>query len=119
MTDPFSFLQSTSLKETAFPETSRYHGIETNTYENDAGDEIVYLERRFLPQPDKFELLQEHIVTENERLDNLTNEYFGDPEQFWKICDANSAIRPNELVETIGNKIRITLPEGIPGNNNG
>lgn len=119
MTDPFSFLQPAALKVSAFPETSRYHGIETATFQNDPDERITYLSRRFVPQSDRFDLLQEHVVNEGERLDNLTSQYYNDPEQFWKICDANGVLRPNELVETIGNKIRITLPEGIPGNSNG
>jgi len=68
-----------------------------------------------IPQPDRFALLQEHIVTEGERLDNICNQYFGDPEQFWRICDANGVLNPEELTESTGKQIRITLPEGIPG----
>jgi hypothetical protein len=60
-------------------------------------------------------LLQLHTVTEGERLDNITARYLGDPEQFWRVCDANNAMRPEELTETIGRKLRITLPEGITG----
>ncbi|MFL5804527.1 MAG: hypothetical protein ACJ8CR_22625 [Roseiflexaceae bacterium] len=41
--------------------------------------------------------------------------YLDDPEQFWRICDANRAMRPDELTETVGRRLRITLPEGIPG----
>ena len=37
------------------------------------------------------------------------------PRQFWRVCDANAAMRPDELTETIGRRLRITLPEGIPG----
>ena len=32
--------------------------------------------------------------------------------------DANGAIRPNELLAAIGHRIRITLPENIPGPQN-
>ncbi|MGH7229842.1 MAG: LysM domain-containing protein, partial [Nitrospiraceae bacterium] len=41
--------------------------------------------------------------------------YVGDPEQFWRLCDANAAMRPEELTGIIGRVLRITLPEGIPG----
>ena len=41
--------------------------------------------------------------------------YLGDPEQFWRLCDANGAMRPDELTETVGRRLRITLPEGVPG----
>jgi hypothetical protein len=57
-------------------------------------------------------------VTEGDRLDNITAHYLGDPEQFWRVADANNAMNPTDLVkqpENINRKLRITLPEGIPG----
>jgi hypothetical protein len=101
-----------------FSITSRYYGLATVTIERPDGEKIVYVRRRFVPPPERFELLQEHTVTEGERLDNITAQYLGEPEQFWRICDANGAIRPDELSETIGQRLRITLPEGIPGTPN-
>jgi hypothetical protein len=98
-----------------FSITSRYYGIDTVTIETSDGTKITFVRRRFVPPPERFDLLVEHVVTEGERVDNITAHYLGDPEQFWRVCDANGAIRPEELVETIGRRIRITLPEGIPG----
>ena len=98
-----------------FPATSRYHDSETATLELPDGSELVYLRRRFVPSPDRFALLQVHVVVSGDRLDNVTAHYLGDPEQFWRIADANGALRPEELVERIGRRLRITLPEGLPG----
>lgn len=98
-----------------FPMTSRYHGIATATHTTTDGRTITYLRRRFIPPPERFILLVEHTVVEGDRLDNITAQYLGDPEQFWRICDANVAMRPEELTETIGRRLRITLPEGISG----
>ena len=44
----------------------------------------------------------------------LTARYIGDPEQFWRVCDANRALLPDELTAAAGSVIRITLPEGVP-----
>jgi len=119
VTDPIkAILQAGTLKTNAFPPTSRYHGIESATRETADGRTIVYLRRRFVPSPERFALLQEHTVTEGDRLDNITAQYLGDPEQFWRICDANGVMNPDELTETIDGRIRITLPEGIPGSTN-
>jgi hypothetical protein len=101
-----------------FPPSSRYFSVVATTLEGRDGRVIVYLERRFVPPPQRFALLQEHVVTQGERLDNITGQYLDDPEQFWRICDANRAMRPDELTETIGRRLRITLPEGIPGTPN-
>jgi hypothetical protein len=101
-----------------FPPQSRYHGIETATLPANEGRLLAYLRRRFLPAPERFSLLFEHVVTEGERLDQIAGKHLGDAEAFWRIADANAAMRPEELTETIGRRLRITLPEGIPGTPN-
>lgn len=101
-----------------FPQTSRYFSTETTTIEARDGKTYAYLRRRFLPQPERFTVLQEHTVVEGDRLDNLAARYLGDPLQFWRVCDANRAMRPDGLTEEVGRRLRITLPEGIPGTPN-
>lgn len=98
-----------------FPPTSRYKNIETATLETADDKEIIYIKRRFVPASDRFSLLQEHVVTQGDRLDNITVRYHNDPLQYWRICDANNAMKPTELTDVIGRRLRITLPEGIPG----
>lgn len=93
---------------------SRYSGVAVASHELADGTRVSYLRRRFVPPGDRFVLLVEHRVHEGERLDNVTAKYLGDPEQFWRVCDANDAIDPNELTAR-GRTIRITMPEGIPG----
>jgi hypothetical protein len=110
-----ALLQPGLLKNTLFPPNSRYAGIETAMIQGADGRPVIYLRRRFVPAPDKFALLQEHVVAQGERLDNIAARYLGDPEQFWRLCDANAAMLPDELTETMGRRLRITLPEGIPG----
>ncbi len=101
-----------------FPINSRYYFTKTTKLEVSEGHEIVYLRRRFVPPPERFALLFEHTVTDGERLDNITAQHLGDPEQFWRIADANNAVAPEELTEERGRRLRITLPEGIPGTPN-
>jgi hypothetical protein len=103
-----------SVTAAQFPATSRYNGIATATLQSRDGTTIIYLERRFVPSPDRFALLQLHTVTQAERLDNIAAQYLGDPTAFWRLCDANNAMRPDDLTETLGRQLRITLPEGIP-----
>jgi hypothetical protein len=97
-----------------FQPSSRYFSIETASYETPDGKVMRFVGRRFLPALDRFTLLQEHLVTEGERLDNITARYLGDPEQYWRLCDANPVMHPEQM-EIVGRRIRITLPEGIPG----
>lgn len=102
----------------SLPFTSRYYGLETATIKTPDGREVVYLRRRFVPQPARFALLEEHTVRQGERLDHIAAQHLGDPELFWQLCDANGALRPEELAEPAGRVLRITLPEGIPGTPN-
>lgn len=107
--------QADRLATTLFPPNSRYHGIDTATLEDPDGGTVIYLRRRFVPALERFDLLLEHVVVQGDRLDTIAARYLGDPEQFWRICDANGALRPEALTESIGRRLRITLPEGITG----
>ena len=110
-----AILAQTALKRTLFAATSRYFGVDTATIERPGRPPIVYLRRRFLPTSSRFQTIQEHTVIQGERLDAITAESLADATLFWRLCDANAAMRPDELTETVGRAIRITLPEGLPG----
>jgi hypothetical protein len=103
---------------TQFAPNSRYSNIETARLTRPDGETVAYLTRRFVPPPERFDLLFEHIVLAGERLDTIASQSLGDPELFWQLCDANRAMRPADLLEP-GRSLRITLPEGIPGASNG
>lgn len=99
-----------------FDPTSRYAKIPTATLTlTDAGGtsrEIRYVRRRFVPAAEGMTTLVEHTVAQGERLDNITARYLGDPTQFWRVCDANNVLRPEELTEEVGRVIKIALPQG-------
>lgn len=48
--------------------------------------------------PGELEVRREHRVVAGERLDQLAERYYGDPLLYWLICDANSAIFPEDLM---------------------
>ncbi len=99
-----------------FDPTSRYANLETATLDVQDRDgrprEVRYVRRRFVPPPaDEAATLVEHTVIDGDRLDNVTARYLDDPEQFWRVCDANNAMRPRELTEEAGSRIKIALPQ--------
>ena len=94
---------------------SRYANLPLVSWTDPTGAIISYVSRRFLPTGDEFDLLLLHTVIAGERLDNITAQYLDDPQQFWRVCDANEAMSPFDLTATPGQTIRITLPQGIPG----
>lgn len=93
-----------------FEPASRYYLLKRTAYKMPDGREIAYVGRRFLPQGEKMPLLAEVIVTEGDRLDLITARTLGDPEQFWKVCDANNAMNPVDLMK-IGSKLRVPVPQ--------
>jgi hypothetical protein len=110
-----SVLNPDTVSVPRFPPTSRYAAIPTTTVTGPDGREITYLRRRFVPPPERFAVVREYAVEQGDRLDRLAATHVGDAELFWRLCDANGVLRPDELTDTVGRRIRITLPEGIPG----
>ena len=90
--------------------TSRYKDIEIATWKTVDGREYRYVRRRFIPSAEGTIVLAVHTVTSSDRLDNITARYLGDPEQFWRVCDANRAIRPDDLIE-VNRTLQIPLPQ--------
>lgn len=118
--DPLeAFKQANGLVTPLFPPTSRYYGLAAAQLTAADGRVVTYLRRRFVPPPENFATLSEHRVVAGDRVDNLAARYLGDPEQYWRLCDANGVLHPNELTEEPGESVRITLPEGVPGGEDG
>ncbi len=51
-------------------------------------------------------------MLDGDRLDLIAHRYLGDPELYWRICDANRALRPEELTAEPGR--RLVIPIGMP-----
>ena len=92
-----------------FELTSRYAAIPTATLTTPDGREVAYVRRRFLPRGTAMPLLVEVIVAQGDRLDLIAARTLGDSEQFWRVCDANDAMRPLDLMET-GRTLRVPVP---------
>lgn len=97
-----------------FPPTSRYHGVPTRSFTTADGETVVHLARRLLPDSAGFALLHWHTVVSGERLDLIAASELGDAEAFWRIADANDAMRPQDLAAVLGRRLAITLPQGFP-----
>jgi hypothetical protein len=93
-----------------FDSNSRYAAVETTTLHDADGRAIAYIRRRFLPQGSGMPLLVEVVVGQGDRLDLITARTLGDPEAFWRVCDANDALDPGELEQT-GRRLRVPLPQ--------
>lgn len=97
-----------------FPPSSRYSPLEVAETTLPDGSRLSYLRRRFVPDPSRFATFTQHTVAQGDRLDRVTYQYLGDPQQYWRIADANGVLHPDDL-EQVERRVRITLPEGLPG----
>lgn len=88
-----------------FAKGSRYEMVPDAVYIDPSGREIVYKRLRLIPAAPA---LQVHTVRHEERLDLIAFQYYQDPEQFWRVCDANVSLRPEDLEEA-GRRLLIPL----------
>ena len=96
-----------------FDPGSRYYALEKATYTTKEGKEIAYIRRRFCPQADTLSTLIEVTVNDGDRLDQIAAKTIGNPEHFWRICDAQNAMNPEELTQKPGRSLTIPIPEVI------
>jgi hypothetical protein len=94
-----------------FDPKSRYYSIDTTILVAADGRMIAYKRRRFLPPAGSALVLAEVMPTVDERLDLLTARTLGDPEAFWRVCDANGTLSPFRLLEDRSQSIRIPTPQ--------
>jgi hypothetical protein len=92
-----------------FAKGSRYEKVPQAVYTAREGRQCPYVLLRTFPVPGPAR--QFHDVGSHERLDLIAAEFFGDPQQFWRLCDANRALRPEDI-ETVGTRLTIPLVTG-------
>jgi nucleoid-associated protein YgaU len=93
-----------------FARGSRYERVPNEVYVDARGREVPYKLLRLLPAA--LPAVQSHTVVAGDRLDLIAHTYLGDPELFWRICDANTALRPEELTDELGRLL--SIPLGAP-----
>lgn len=94
-----------------FDPRSRYAKLGTETLTVN-GRQFNYAKRRFLPQPDSISSVQQVRVGAGDRADLISTRTLGDPEQYWRICDANRTMHPLELTRLPGAVLRVPAPGG-------
>jgi nucleoid-associated protein YgaU len=92
-----------------FFQGSRYATVGEAELIDRQGRVIRYKRIRFIP-PTPAQV--GHRVSQGERLDQIAFRYYRDPERFWRICDANLAMLPEDLVSEVGRTIQIPPAEG-------
>jgi hypothetical protein len=88
---------------------SRYAGSTKLTWQGDSGEAVNYLAVRILPLGESVSGATTTMVQANEvdRLDLIANRTLGDPEQAWRIADANDAIDPFAICHQAGALLKL------------
>jgi nucleoid-associated protein YgaU len=87
-----------------FTPRSRYAAVADATYQGADGRAVTYKTLRITPAANS---IQSHTVAQGDRLDLIAFQKYGDAEQFWRICDGNDALRPDDLTLQAGARIRL------------
>ena len=91
-----------------FGRSSRYFALDNALYQDqDGGHRILYKQRRFLPQGATLPLLSVVPTQPGDRLDLIAARTIGVADQFWRICDANNAMNPFDLLDENDGTLRI------------
>lgn len=88
---------------------SRYERVKVLELSDENGRSLRYKKTRFIPQTTA-QLI--HITTAGERLDHIAYKYFRDAERFWRICDANGTMWPDDLTAEANETILIPPSSG-------
>ncbi len=86
---------------------SRYEYISDAELTDGAGRTYHYKRMRFIPQ---LQAASTEAVRQDDRPDLLAYRLVGDPEQFWRLCDANREQRPADLTDTPGRRVGVPAP---------
>jgi hypothetical protein len=90
-----------------FERSSRYYALDNSLYQEKDGHHILYKRRRFLPQGTTQPLLSLAPTKPGDRLDLIAARTIGVADQFWRICDANNAMNPFDLIDENTGSLRI------------
>lgn len=91
-----------------FFQGSRYETVPEAVADSPQGPVRYKRIRRIPPTPAE----AAHTVTQGERLDNIAFLAYREPDRFWRICDANLAMWPPDLVAEPGDRILIPPAKG-------
>ena len=89
-----------------FEKGSRYETVPDAVHRDADRREIPYKRLRRLPSPPSVAV---RTVQRGDRLDRIAHKLYRDPEQFWRLADANAATRPEDLTADVGRKLGVPL----------
>lgn len=93
-----------------FARNSRYWGLAIRTRTRPDGTVDSFVARRIIPAMSRYRIPERYRTTDGERIDGVAAATLGDPELYWRICDANGDEEPADAVLPPGRLLGIPLP---------
>lgn len=93
-----------------FDPRSRYRDTRDVTFTRPDGTEVTFRLWRILPRPEDLRASGRVVSAPHERLDNVAARVFGDPTQFWQLCDANATLDPHQVLDEAEHTLVVTEP---------
>ncbi len=92
-----------------FAPGSRYYGAAIRSHVGPDGVSRAFVGRRIIPATTRYVPLDRHRSDALERIDAVAARFYGDPLQYWRICDANGDADPATATAE-GRILTIPLP---------
>lgn len=93
-----------------FSNNSRYHHLQDRVHTSSTGATVMYKSRRLLALERPLNSPFDIETRAGERPDLLAHRILGDPQLYWRLCDANGVVEPNELTAVAGRRIKSPMP---------
>ena len=100
----------------AFPPNSRYYQMPIRTHVTPDGTVESFVGRRIIPALERYRVLDRYRTRSKSRIDTVADEVFGDPELYWRLCDANGDAEPATAAQPEARLLIVPLPLEIADN---
>lgn len=90
-----------------FQPNSRYFSLADKKFVTEQGVEVTYKARRFLPKAGNLTTQGQVSVVDQDRMDRIAERSIADPLAYWRICDVNNAMNPNDLIKKPGHILAV------------
>jgi hypothetical protein len=104
------------MKPSPYSANSRYFSVALRTRTAPDGTVTQFAGRRIIPAIARYRPLDRYRTEGDERIDLLAAEFYGDAEQYWRICDANGVEDPADATAPEGRILIVPLPLEVSGN---
>ncbi len=99
-----------------FEPSSRYYGLPIRSRTLPDGTVQSFVSRRIIPALERYQAADRYRTLGGDRIDFVAAATLGDPELYWRICDANGDADPANAASPVGRLLVIPLPLEVAGN---